>query len=1413
MLGCARSGKENTATLIGLGVRPSPGAAIGEPQNASARTAAGRNWLHLLAASKHDCRVQRVLARHFSRLSLALILTGGPSLATAGVLINEFMAAASEQRLSWDADGVPSLGSGIPWMDPDFNPVNWGNAYLPAGYGFSGLSTVLTTQMKDKACSLFLRKHFVVDAEASGAENPLILSVQFNDGFVAYLNGREVARANAGHTNQFLHASQPAYNVNTLNTVIDFNLGPARNWLLSGTNLIAIQAHNADKPSTESWPEQISAHTPTAEFRIAAGLRLAGQTNGLPDVEFLPFGPSAGSWRFFVGRFEPSGGVVDPGLIARVFLPPAGEEDDYEQPEAFSDWVELHNDSSEFADLSGWALSDDCQVPQKWRFPTNTTIPPGGYLVVHCDDRDEANAPNGAATALHTNFKLADAGECLTLTDATGRWVDRLDTGYPPQNSAWSYGRNEQPGRAFGYLTVATPAATNASPWFAGQAAPPQFLNASGSPLPGGLYTGQSLELRLSGYPGAVVRFTFNGTDPTSTSGILYTNPLTLTQPNERTGIVVRARCFEPGLLPSEVITQSYLLRQPLGLSRNPVLMLSGDPGRSFYLPGGVLAIKGGSFVSANWWQASGLGSYNNAIGNGPPFERAVSCEFFPPAGYYPAGQPGFASEIGLRVSASPWQRPRMRLSATGQSPWPVGDSTQKPSFNLYFTGDYGSAPLQYTLFTNYPVREFRHLRLRAGKNDNLNPFITDELVRRLWTDLGHVGSRGLFCSLYVNAAYKGVYNLCERIREPFFQNHFRSTAEWDVNYIFNWVNGDNLAFQQLLGGLDRNLTNTANWAYVTNRIDLDNTADYFLLNIYCATWDWPANNFVIARERSTGPNSRFRFAVWDAEGACNAMGYGRPVSYNTIAQELIVPSGHPYYNQDLSRIFRRLATSPEFRLRFADRVNRHCFNGGVLDDRDPDGFGPRRSHFRLRLEALLREAGDLVAYNAGAPLSVAPFNTWTHPTIGRRTYLLGSTPGRRMLRDAGLWPATEPPAFNVYGGEVPEGFELQITNAVAVTGQTATVYYTLDGSDPRLAGGALNPAAFAFTNAFPIQHFAEVRARAKNDQTGEWSALTEALFVVGPVPASSDNLVVAELNYHPPDSSSAEIAARVMDPDNFEFIRLLNIGTNVLDLAGVQFTGGITFQFPSSPLRYLAPRGSILLVKNRAAFQQRYGYSCDRLIAGEYEGNLSNDGERLRFIDPSGQAIRDFIYRDAAPWPTAADGRGPTLLLRDPWSNPNHGSSVNWMASSIPGGAPGGVAATQTYSQWLSLFWPGATYDEFVSGPGADPDADGLSNVLEYAFALNPLTTSPPPRPTAWLQSIDGEPRLFVSLREHPAAIGSALVWERMTDSGAWEPEPEIELNHSDPLLDGAVRRQYVLHSNLSDSPARFLRVRVVQR
>jgi hypothetical protein len=93
------------------------------------------------------------------------------------------------------------------------------------------------------------------------------------------------------------------------------------------------------------------------------------------------------------------------------------------------------------------------------------------------------------------------------------------------------------------------------------------------------------------------------------------------------------------------------------------------------------------------------------------------------------------------------------------------------------------------------------------------------------------------------------------------------------------------------------------------------------------------------------------------------------------------------------------------------------------------------------------------------------------------------------------------------------------------------------------------------------------------------------------------------------------------------------------------------------------------LLVKNPAAFVQRYG--SGRPVIGQYDGNLSNGGENLLLLD-DGRPVLDVTYGASAPWPTSADGGGPSLELRD-W-NADFNSSTNWQASLESGGTPGRV-------------------------------------------------------------------------------------------------------------------------------------------
>ena len=244
--------------------------------------------------------------------------------------------------------------------------------------------------------------------------------------------------------------------------------------------------------------------------------------------------------------------------------------------------------------------------------------------------------------------------------------------------------------------------------------------------------------------------------------------------------------------------------------------------------------------------------------------------------------------------------------------------------------------------------------------------------------------------------------------------------------------------------------------------------------------------------------------------------------------------------------------------------------------------------------------------------------------------------------------------------------------------------------------------------------HTYRVRVRHK-DNTGRWShwsAPVEFSAAAADVSVWQQNLVVSEINYHPlpPATPAEEAAAGGADLKNeFEFIELRNISSSVtLDLAPLAFTKGITYSFSSASITSLAPGGYVLVVKNQAAFQARYGTGLP--VAGVYTGSLDNAGEEI-ILSRDGTAIRDFTYDDSAPWPTSPDGSGPTLVLKSPLSNPDHNVAANWRASFVTGGSPGTVDNLAS----VDLLDLAQAYDGTAKAATAVTSPVGLSVSLTY--------------------------------------------------------------------------------------------------
>jgi len=187
----------------------------------------------------------------------------------------------------------------------------------------------------------------------------------------------------------------------------------------------------------------------------------------------------------------------------------------------------------------------------------------------------------------------------------------------------------------------------------------------------------------------------------------------------------------------------------------------------------------------------------------------------------------------------------------------------------------------------------------------------------------------------------------------------------------------------------------------------------------------------------------------------------------------------------------------------------------------------------------------------------------------------------------------------------------------------------------------------------------AEVTARVlvPGNRYSPWSGPARAVFAVGPV---AESLRVSELMYHPADGDDPN------DP-NTEYVELTNVGSEAINLNLVKFTDGIDFTFNGFEL---ASGGYCLVVKDVAAFEGKYGPGFN--IAGQYDGKLSNAGERLALQDAVGQPILDFSFDDN--WYDETDGDGYSLIVTDPvGTDPNDwGLKSSWRAGPDIGGSPG---------------------------------------------------------------------------------------------------------------------------------------------
>jgi len=932
----------------------------------------------------------------------------------------------------------------------------------------------------------------------------------------------------------------------------------------------------------------------------------------------------------------------------------------------FSDWIEIYNPTVAPINLSGYFLTDNKSEPTLWPFPS-VSLPAGGHLLVFASGKNRVNP----AATLHASFQLDKAGEYLALVGPGPVVLQAFDP-YPAQRGDISYGVLGGDPSLITTMGLPTPGSVNDS-------APPPPAKVEFS-RDSGFITEPFTVTLSSATADAVIRYTLNGSVPSATNGVTYSGPIAI---NGTTRL--RAVALAQGQS-SELAGERW------------VKVAADLANYSSTLPIMVIENFGAGIIPQKGWTGTGAGVRQTPRQDAlwATFERSGGTSAFTNA-------PQMVSRIGIRgrgAFSSTWRQKPYSVEALDESDGeravsPLGLPSH-PDWVLYFPDpDANKDPVMlfntfaYELYQTFGrdfAVKFRWVEAFVNEDGGDLKLADRRGVYAIFEKVSRGADRLNFSKLSADGTNGGWLLSLNRM-DPEPENGWPAENGTTVPQFFHtagqnrilqsppngqvvgddepqqsngYLNFDNpsgyiITTNQRAGiegwfkEFEDVLWNNAVWRDPTNGyrkyLNAEDFADYFLLNTLTRNGD----GLLISMFPWKGDDGKLRMGpAWD---------YNWSPYYISGAD----PTGTLLHRPD--RLwYRRLFADVDFNQLYIDRWWQH--RRGAMSNTGIDAIIDRQVAEISTEKALLNGFANATQWAT----NISTFRAWLK---NRADWI-----DRNYIR---------PPFFNQDGGDVPDGFQ------VTILGTNGTLYYTADGSDPRLLGGAISGAAQAFQLPFALTAQTTVSARIRNGTN--WSGLTRAVFYP---PQDLSKLVVTEIMYNP--TTFGAFAG-----NDLEFVEFKNTGTAPLNLGTLTFTTGINFTFTNGTR--LQPGQFFVLARNAAAFTARYPGATAN---GVYSGQLDNAGETLRLSTAFGNTVLSVAYNDRTPWPLAADGHGFSAVPRVSGVNPNSDNGAYWRASANAGGSPGAddpeptilpvfVNEALTHTDlpavdWIELFNPNAS-------------------------------------------------------------------------------------------------------------------------
>ena len=490
-------------------------------------------------------------------------------------------------------------------------------------------------------------------------------------------------------------------------------------------------------------------------------------------------------------------------------------------------------------------------------------------------------------------------------------------------------------------------------------------------------------------------------------------------------------------------------------------------------------------------------GIYVNAKAcDGREWERTTMVEQIDPTN----DANGFSTAGGIRI--------RGAFSRNPQYP--------KHSLRLFFRNDYGDGPLEFPLFGDEGASKFKKVDLRTSQNyawangtDSTykkDTFIHEVFARDTQRDMGELYTRSRYYNLFINGHYWGLYQTQERGDEDYAETYNGGDADlYDViktsqpGYVTGASEGTidawealwNMAVNEGFSGaysnnyrkaMGQNPDGSRNPEYPVY-LNPTNLMDYVINFHYMVDYDSPAasskaNNLYAVRDRDDNDDGLksqgFYFLRHDAEHTmgkhANSEAKDDPTLYGTEGTHANFKKLDAFNPGELHY---KLCANPEYKMAFADRFYKHCLaHGGALTV--PEAT--------KRFQSRMAEIDDVIVCESARWATAGQTRqTWLSACGDCFTFITNRMPYMlSQYRNRGWYPSIDAGVvLNGAGATVVDGMVVASTDKIYLSG-AGTVYYTLDGSDPRVEGGAVAGGAVQYSGASPAP--IDVAVIAKGD-------------------------------------------------------------------------------------------------------------------------------------------------------------------------------------------------------------------------------------------------------------------------------------------------------------------------------------------